>query len=113
MILTMLLVGCASIANQPARLARSSYGCMRTVVQTKLPADLPSPRAHCLAAGLIARYCSISEAYLAGLGKEVRDVLGRGDAQWSDWRADRVGIDCARRAGDDFGVARCCAERGY
>jgi hypothetical protein len=86
---------------------------MRAVVHEKLPPDLPERRAHCLAGGLIARYCSIGEAYLAGAGKELRDLLGAGDAQWSDWRADRAGIECARLVENDAGLAHCCSTRGY
>ncbi|MBM0108019.1 hypothetical protein JM946_25085 [Steroidobacter sp. S1-65] len=108
-----VLAGCVTAPNRPARPARSSYECMQSVVQEKLPAGLPDARAHCLAAGLIARYCSGSEAYMAGLGKELRDLFGAGDANWEDWRADRAGIGCARRAGDDEALAQCCSERGY
>lgn len=86
---------------------------MRAVVRDNVPEGLPEQRAHCLAAGLIARYCSTGEAYLAGAGKELRDLLGKGEATWDDWRADRAGIDCARSASDDAAVAQCCAERGY
>jgi hypothetical protein len=105
-----VVAGCASTAARPAR---SSYGCMETVVANKLPSDLPDERAHCLASGLIARYCSQSEAYMAGIGKELRDLFGPGDAQWRDWRADRTGIACAREAKDDAGIASCCASRGF
>ena len=107
------LTACATIANRPARLSHSSYGCMETVVREKLPANLPDKRAHCLAGGLISRYCSVTEAYLAGAGKEIRDLLGHGDAEWGDWRADRVGIECARESADDDAVAECCSQRGY
>jgi hypothetical protein len=107
------LTACASIANRPPRLAHSSYGCMEAVLQEKLPQNLPDKRAHCLAGGLIARYCSITEAYLAGAGKEVRDLLSQGDAEWRDWQADRTGIACARETQDDAGVATCCSARGY
>jgi hypothetical protein len=86
---------------------------MESVLATKLPADVPDSRAHCLASGLIARYCSRGEAYLAGLGKELRDLFGPGDAEWRDWQADRAGISCARSAGDDAGIAECCSLRGY
>lgn len=86
---------------------------MQAVLHDKLPSGLPDQRAHCLAGGLISRYCSITEAYLAGAGKEVRDMLGHGDAQWADWQADRVGIACARGAADDRSLAECCTERGY
>ncbi len=86
---------------------------MQAVVREKMPAGLPDKRTHCLAAGLIARYCSGSEAYLAGAGKELKDLLGGGDAEWSDWRADRAGIACARAAGNDAELAECCAGRGY
>lgn len=105
--------GCVAVPNRPERLAKSSYGCMQAVVRDKLPTGLSDSRAHCLASGLIARYCSGSEAYLAGAGKELRDLLGAGDAEWRDWRADRVGIDCARQASGDTELAKCCTERGY
>jgi hypothetical protein len=107
------VTGCASTATRPTRPATSSYGCMQSVTREKLPANLPDARAHCLAAGLIARYCSSSEAYLAGIGKELRDLLGPGDAEWKDWRADRVGIDCARHAEGDDELDSCCSSRGY
>jgi hypothetical protein len=107
------LTACATITNRPTRLAHSSYGCMEAVLREKLPAELPDKRAHCLAGGLISRYCSITEAYLAGAGKEVRDLLGKGDAEWADWRADRVGIECAGESSDDAALAQCCSARGY
>ena len=86
---------------------------MRDVLAEKLPAELPDGHAHCLASGLIARYCSFSEAYLAGAGKELRDLLGPGDAEWRDWRADRIGIACAKSAENDAALASCCAAKGY
>ena len=86
---------------------------MEAVVTNKLPANLPDEHAHCLASGLIARYCSRSEAYMAGIGKELRDLLSPGDAEWRDWRADRAGVACAREAKDDAELASCCAARGY
>lgn len=107
------LAGCATVPNRPARLSKSSYGCMDAVVEEKVPTGIPDKHAHCLASGLIARYCSGSEAYMAGAGKELRDLLGFGDAEWKDWQADRVGIDCARHANDDNEVAECCNDRGY
>ena len=112
-ILIALLTACASVPNKPTRLSRSSVGCMQAVVREKVSKDLPEKRAHCLAAGLIARYCSITEAYMAGSGKELADVVGGGDAQWEDWRADRAGIACARVAKDDAEVEECCARGGY
>jgi hypothetical protein len=81
---------------------------MSAVVKQKLPSNLPDKRAHCLASGLIARYCSLPEAYMAGIGKELRDLVTGGDAEWADWRADRVGIACARGSSDDAAVAACC-----
>jgi hypothetical protein len=106
----IVLAGCVTVPNRPARPAKSSYGCMQAVVQDKVPTGLPDKRTHCLAAGLIARYCSGTEAYMAGAGKELRDLLGAGDPEWSDWRADRVGIECARHASDDAALATCCEQ---
>src|ERR1044072_5002399 len=102
------LTACASIANRPARAARSSYGCMEAVLQEKLPQNFPDKRPHCLAGGLIARYCSISEAYLAGAGKEVRDLLSHGDAEWKDWQGDRTGVEGGRELPDDAAGGGWC-----
>lgn len=105
------LLGCASLSGE--RLGRSSHGCMVAVVRDKVPAELSDTRKHCIAAGLIARYCSVSEAYLAGAAKELSDLLGPGDAAWSDWRADRAGVRCAKRSQSDSAVATCCETAGY
>ena len=86
------LSACTAVA---PRAASSSYGCMAAVVRDHVPPTLPDKRAHCLASGLIARHCSVGEAYMAGAGKEIRDLFGHGDAEWSDWQADRRGIACA------------------
>lgn len=83
-----------------------------TAVRDGLPAGLPDARAHCLASGWIAQRCSRVEAYLAALGKEVRDLFDGGDAQWSDWRADRAGLRCAKQ-GQGADLAACCAMQGY
>jgi hypothetical protein len=111
--LGLSLSACTAMPARPARLAVSSYGCMDAVVKQKLPANIPDDHAHCLASGLIARYCSIPEAYLAGAGKELRDLLGAGDAEWRDWQADRAGIACARQAQSDQAVEDCCSAHGY
>jgi hypothetical protein len=83
------------------------------VVREKVPADVKDSRAHCIASGLIARYCSATEAYLAGIGKELRDLFGPGDAEWKDWRADRAGIGCAGSSDTDASLSDCCSARGY
>jgi hypothetical protein len=109
----LALAACATVPNRPPRPAKSSYGCMEAVVKEKVPSNLPDKRQHCLAGGFIARYCSGSEAYLAGAGKELRDLFGGGDAEWGDWRADRAGIACARSANDDDELTKCCEQSGY
>jgi hypothetical protein len=110
-VLALTITACGTIPQRPARLSDSSYGCMSAVLHQKLPADLPDDTAHCVASGLVARYCSLTEAYLAGAGKEIRDLIGPGDAQWRDWRADRAGIACAREAESDDALVKCCERR--
>jgi hypothetical protein len=97
--------GCASVPDRPAR---STLGCARAVVMEKVPAGLADKRAHCVAAAMIARYCSRPEAVMASLGKEVKDLFGRGDAEWADLRADREGLRCAKGGVDDKSVLECC-----
>ncbi len=106
-----LLALAASCATAPGveRLRHSSLGCMREVVAAKIPRGISDKRAHCLAAGFIARYCSRPEAHVASWGKELMDLLdGSGDFEWSDLAADRLGIHCERSAGSDAALERCC-----
>jgi hypothetical protein len=82
---------------------------MQAVVAHKLPPRIPDKQAHCYAAGMIARYCSVTEAYLASVGKEVGDLFnGSGDFEWGDLSADRLGIGCERHASSDEALERCC-----
>lgn len=108
--LSLLLGGCATLSGE-LRAARSTVGCARAVLSSKVPAGLSDKRTHCMAAGMIARYCSVPEAYLAAVGKEIRDLFTPGgDAQWSDLRADSAGIRCAAAENSDAGLATCCEQ---
>jgi hypothetical protein len=104
-LLMLTLVGCASQAERPTT---SSYGCM-VAERDALPAGLSDDQKHCVASGLIARHCSVSEANMAGLGKELQDLFTGGDASWADWKMDRVGMSCAHDAPSDEAVVQCCA----
>lgn len=107
--LFLLPVACSSVQPRPAM---SSYGCMQAV-RAELPADASDKRLHCVAAAQIARQCSVSEAYLAGMGKELADLFGRGDAEWSDWQADRAGVGCGQTQNSASDIRACCAAKGY
>jgi len=110
LVLCLLLAACST---SPTRPAKSSYGCM-VAVRDSLPAGLPDKRAHCLASALIAQQCSLFEAYLAGAGKEIRDMFSANDsAEWADWKADRVGIACAKQHHGVEDIGACCAEHGW
>lgn len=106
--LAICLGACAPLPSYEVRAARSSLGCMRSALAAHGALPAVDSEAHCLAAGLIARHCSITEAWLASLGKEVIDLLGPGDAEWRDLAADGRGIACARRAPNDAALAACC-----
>ena len=83
-------------------------------VRDSLPAGLFDKRAHCLASALIAQQCSVTEAYLAGAGKEIRDMFVPGaDAEWADWKADRIGIACAKQHHGIDDIGACCATSGF
>jgi hypothetical protein len=104
----MGLLACSTV---PDRAAPSSYGCM-AAVRDKLPADIPDKRAHCLAAGGIALRCSVGEADMAGIGKELGDVFTGGDPSWADWKADRVGIRCVKAGATAETLPDCCQAAG-
>jgi hypothetical protein len=108
LVISSLLCACATLPRYEQRPARSSLGCMRAALRMQEPLPAADAQAHCLAAGLIARYCSVSEAWLASIAKEIGDLFGSGQAEWRDLGADRRGIGCARRVRDDDGLAICC-----
>ncbi len=82
-------------------------------VRDSIPPQHYDKRAHCLTAGRIAQRCSVFEADLAGIGKELSDIFNHGDPSWADWRADRAGIRCARHGRDPQQLADCCTSEGY
>lgn len=92
---------------------------MNAVLREHLPDNLDrtadDAQLHCAAAGLIARYCSVTEATIASYGKELKDLFGAGDAQWGDLESDRRGVRCARGASDTGELLKCCGLRaeGY
>jgi hypothetical protein len=102
------LCACVPLAGRELRAANSSLGCMQRVRDEKLPVGMNDEMKHCVAAGLIARYCSRTEAWMASVGKEIEDAFGSGDAQWSDIHADRSGVTCARAASSDEQLRQCC-----
>jgi hypothetical protein len=106
--LVLCLCGCTPLAPMERRPAPSTLGCVQRVLEEKLPAHTTDDAVHCVAAGLIARYCSLGEAYVASIGKELKDAFGPGDFEWRDWQADRRGIACAKHAGGDDEVYACC-----
>ena len=100
--------GCLPLAGREARAAHASVNCMQATLDQRLPDELPNDMAHCMAAGLIARYCSRSEAWMASVGKEAKDAVSGGDAEWRDLTADRVGMKCAREVSTDEALKACC-----
>ena len=108
--IAVLILGLARRLRVGSRSARALVGRLRCrqPLDQHLPAGLTDKRAHCIAGGLIARFCSPAEARLAGLGKELRDAFGSGDADWSDWQATRAGVRCAAAAADVASIIACC-----
>jgi hypothetical protein len=82
-------------------------------VRAELPGSISDARAHCLASAGIARRCGGGEAWLAGWGKELKDLLGRGDASRADIAANAAGRRCAAQTANDEVVPTCCAAAGY
>jgi hypothetical protein len=105
----MALGACATPPDRPAV---STYSCMVSVRDSVPPQDYDKRR-HCLTAGRIAQRCSVFEADLAGIGKELSDVFHHGDPSWADWRADRAGIRCAKHGRDFEQLSQCCTDAGY
>jgi hypothetical protein len=106
----VMLTACAPLPQKVPRPAHSSLGCMRAAIKDRVPSALPDSQKHCIAAAMIAKYCSVTEATLASVGKELQDLLGPGDAEWRDLGSDRHGIDCARASASDEAVLACCLQ---
>jgi hypothetical protein len=103
------LAACAPLSGQQ-RAAASSLSCARAATANLEPRHIPDKLAHCLATASISRQCSVFEAYGAGVTKEVKDLLGPGDAQGGDLRADAAGVRCARASTSGTDIERCCED---
>jgi len=108
----LVIVALAACATPPDRPAVSTYSCVVSV-RDSVPPQGYDKRRHCLTAGRIAQRCSVFEADLAGIGKELSDVFDHGDPSWADWRADRAGIRCAKHGRDLEQLEQCCTDAGY
>lgn len=104
----LLAAACAPLPHYEPLPARSSLGCMHAAIDGQHLDTIPDWQAHCIAAGLIARHCSVTEAGMASIGKEFKDLFGHGDAQWRDLRSDGRGVRCARNASSDTELRSCC-----
>jgi RHS repeat-associated protein len=49
---------------------------------------------HCVVSCYIDVTCDKTTAQAAGIGKEIKDIFGPGNAEWADWQADKEGIRC-------------------
>ena len=86
----------------------SSFASSCAAVVARLPDGLTDKATHCMAAAMISRYCSSTEAVMASIGKELRDLFSRGDAEWADLTADRAGLRCAASAVGEAAMGECC-----
>ena len=50
---------------------------------------------HCAVSCILNLDCSATEVYLFGLGKELADLLGAGEPDENDIKANRIGIDAS------------------
>lgn len=50
---------------------------------------------HCAVSCILNLDCSATEVYLFGLGKEIADLLGAGQPDAADIKANRIGIDAS------------------
>ena len=104
----VLAAACAPLPHYEQRLARSSLGCMKAAIKDQQLESIPDWQAHCIAAGLIALHCSVTEAGMASVGKELKDLFGHGDAEWRDLESDSRGVRCARGSSSDAQLRSCC-----
>jgi hypothetical protein len=105
--LALLLGACAAMPRAPAS------SCMQRTMDALDLAGLSDPRKHCVAAGAIRQRCGWLSSMTAGLGKELSDAFGPGDAAFADLEADGAGRECGARSADEALLRACCADAGY
>ena len=71
-LLALPLCACVSVVDRPSR---STLGCAQAVVRSRVPAGLADKPTHCIAAAMIARYCSSTEATLVSIGNPQQPVI--------------------------------------
>lgn len=108
-LVTAVVSVCACVPLRGTRAAPSSTSCVRAAIHQEWPPGLTDKQKHCRATAQIAASCSVPEARLAGILKEVADLFGKGNAEWADLRADWAGVRCARDAQGVPDIDSCCA----
>jgi hypothetical protein len=67
---------------------------------------------HCVVSCKIALQCGSFVSGAAGMGKEIGDLFGPGNAEWSDLVADYRGLQCAAqiKSGKENCIGLTCEE---
>ena len=106
---------------------KSSLGCGWDIYQSeknKFPKGTSDKYKHCVISCKIRLKCGGFAAGAGGVGKEILDVFGPGNAEWNDLVADFSGIKCAGEIRDNkaennngkcagLTCEKCCKTSGY
>ncbi|MEQ1803136.1 MAG: hypothetical protein ABL989_14505 [Gammaproteobacteria bacterium] len=106
-IVALALVSCASPPRAPAS------SCMQQTLDSLDLSRQSNDRKHCVASGSIALRCGTGSAWAAGYAKELADLLGPGNFQRRDLRANSAGRRCAGASAREQDLAACCGSAGF
>lgn len=84
--------------------AGAGLGCALIMGETLKPAVERIPGAwdkfkHCTLSCQIGLFCPPTDTFLLGLGKEIWDIFGPGNAEWADLNADAIGTMLSLKPG--------------
>jgi hypothetical protein len=98
----------ASKSSQPKIICASYYAFKYKRDVEKLPTDKSK---HCTMSCYLTRKCGGAESAIIGFLKEFADLLGFGNAEWADLRANRAGIHYGYSASSNYACRKFCTRR--
>jgi phosphosulfolactate phosphohydrolase-like enzyme len=108
LICSFILIGLNHAQAEPAAIC-SLINAQKVIQKAEAHSQHDKNR-HCSVSCMLTLRCHPDDVMLAGLLKEIKDLFGRGNAEWEDLKADALGIDLAvtKTATTDLQCLKSC-----
>lgn len=98
---SLIIVGFFVVFPSAAQATSPELFCAKRVIELYRPridlAESYDKFKHCAFSCIIAVHCGSAQSWTVGVLKELQDIVGPGNADWKDYRANQTGIQLAKK----------------